>query len=264
MNKGVRLALIAFLFASRAWMAFARDVIEVESQYTGGGCFVYTVRTLYDPLVKEIGFSDFAPMPFTNYVTNTVPPHWRSVSSSEWNGIMYTFDETNPPPRINEISFSVYSSSLGFRQETNGFFLSMYFMLADCFDFGSYVSHGAFVPCLLPCAPAESDGSASNLVSRLELLSDPKIEELILTNNEAYGLKYSWDTQSTVELQASHDLTNWTSVARFFGDPPETTWTTNSPITSYGEFFRLWLIACGRHDTNALGTVLPGRAVKKW
>jgi hypothetical protein len=123
--------------------------------------------------------------------------------------------------------------------------------LADCFA-DRNVSAGRFLPCLVPCAPEESDGSPSNLVSRLEIVPDLKIDGLIVTNQDVYGLRYSWPAASTVELQASHDLTNWARVARFFGDPPQTTWTTNSPMNAFGEFFRLWVIAAGRHDTNAL------------
>ena len=109
-------------------------------------------------------------------------------------------------------------------------------------------------PCLVPCAPEEAgDGSAADLVFRLQLVPDLKIDELILTNSDVYGLKFSWITSSTVELQSSHDLTNWKSVARFFGDPPQTTWTTNSSLNAFGEFFRLRLIA-DRHDTNALSS----------
>ena len=96
----------------------------------------------------------------------------------------------------------------------------------------------------MPCAPAEADGSLPTLVSRQEFVPDIKIDELIRTNQDIHGLTFSWSEPSTVEFQGSHNL------SRFFGDPPQTTWTTNVSLNSFGKFFRLSLIA-NRHLTNS-------------
>jgi len=225
--------------------------LELESRYLGDGCFQYQLRTLYDPFFIDISFGQLVPIAFTNYVSNTLPPHWTNlVVGGKWNGIL--FDKTAPQPRINEISFTVCSSLTSFKTDTNGFFLNMQLLLAECFEFRDTAA-GRFLSCLVPCTPEEADGSAADLVVRRELAPDLKIDELIQTNRDVCGLKFSWAGTSTVELQGSHDFTNWTPVARFFGDPPQTTWTTNSSLNSFGEFFRLRLIA-DRHDTNALGS----------
>jgi hypothetical protein len=257
MKKCFRVFLTSIVVALGSSAVLARDVVEVESRYLGGGCFQYTVRALYDPFFTDFGLGQLVPVPFTNYLSNTVPLHWNNlIYQGEWNGIL--FDYTVSQPRINETTFSIWSSSVNFRRETNGlltgFHFSEYFKLADCFSEQGFISHADSVPCLVPCAPEEADGSPSNLVARLELIPDLKIDSLIMTNHDVYGLKFSWMTLSTVELQASHDMANWTSVARFFGDPPQSTWTTNSPVSAFGEFFRLRMIAADRHETNALGT----------
>lgn len=247
-----RLSLIALISAIGISTGFGRDVLELETRYLGDGCFQYQLRTLYDPFFVDISIGQLAPIGFTNYVSNTVPPHWTNFFfGGQWNGIL--FDETAPQPRINEISFTVCSSLTSFRKDTNGFFFNLQLTLADCFEFRD-LGAGRIFPCLVPCAPEEADGSAPDLVFRQELIPDLKIDELILTNRDVYGLKFSWATTSTVELQGSHDFINWTPVARFFGDAPQTTWTTNSSLNAFGEFFRLRLIA-DRHDTNALGSV---------
>jgi hypothetical protein len=92
------------------------------------------------------------------------------------------------------------------------------------------------------------------MISRVELLPDLVINELILTNGEVHGLRFTWDEPSTVEVQGSHDLAEWTAVARIYGDPPQTTWVTNAPLNSFGDFFRLQLIT-NTHPSTA--TVSP-------
>jgi len=105
--------------------------------------------------------------------------------------------------------------------------------------------------CLVPCDAAEADGSPTNFIVRIEFVRDIKIDELIHTNGQFYGVTFSWGQASTVQLEGTFNLTNWTRIARFFGDPPRTTWTTNVSLNSYGQFFRLSLVA-NQHLTNAV------------
>ena len=163
------------------------------------------------------------------------------------------YDHSAPQPRINEIDFSVRSGSIFYRRQTFGFSAVVFLQLAPILGgdtFGGYVN----LDCLVPCAPEQADGSPPDLVSGLELLPDVKIDGLLVTNGNVYGLTFSWAESSTVELQGSHDLTQWTPITWLFGDPPQTTWTTNVPLNSFGEFFRLRLVA-NSHVTNNLATV---------
>jgi hypothetical protein len=231
---------LAFVFAI-SLSVLARDVIEVESRYLGNGCFQYTLRTLEDPFVTDIFFGYLGPQPFTNYVSNTLPPHWtNSISEGNWWGIAY--DASVPQPRVNETSFSVCSSSTSFRREQYGFQTTFAFLLADCFQTRYWA--GTFnSPCLVPCAPEEADGSDHQMVFRFEIVPDLVINQLIVTNGEVHGVTFSWVSASTVELQGSHDLSYWTPVARLAGYSPATTWTTNSSLNACGKFFRLRAIS---------------------
>lgn len=233
------LAVVACLFGTS--VLFGRDAVELRSRYLGDGLFEYRLRTLEDHLFSEIKFSQLVPGPFTGYVSNTLPPHWTNgLYKGHWNGIHY--DESLPQPRINEITFSVQTSSTHFRREPYGFgtILSVHF---DPQYFGGE-SEGGYLnlDCLVPCAPEESDGSATVLVSRHEFVPDIVIDGLVFTNGHVHGLTFSWPVTSTVELQASHDLVAWTPVARFPGQSGQTTWTTNSPLEGFGRTFRLLLI----------------------
>lgn len=249
MKRVTRFYAFVVINAVTVSAGLGRDVVEIESQYIGDGTFQYTLRTLEDPFIAQIGFGQLFPNPFTNYVSSVTPPHWTNFFyQDEWTGII--FDASGPQPRLNEISFSVYSSFTNFKQKRHGFGTSIALTLADCVGGGS-VGGYLNLDCLIPCSAEEADGSAPQLISRAELIPDLVINELIITDGEVHGVKFSWNGPSTVELQGSHDLAQWTSVARIYGDSPQTTWTTNASLNSFGDFFRLRLIT-NSHPSTAL------------
>jgi len=231
--------------------ASARNAMEVESSYLGGGWFEYRLRTLDDPFIKNITLGQLVPWPFTNYVEDVLPEHWTNfIPSGGWSGIM--FDGAVAQPRVKEITFQVRSSFTSFRRQHFGFTSILFVETADPYflpggGVGGYVN----LDCLIPCAPGGADGSPSNMVSSIELIPDIKIDELIHTNGEIHGVKFSWAEPSTVQLEGSHDMGQWTPITRFFGNPPQSTWTTNASLNSSGSFFRLSLVA-NRHFTNGL------------
>jgi hypothetical protein len=228
--------------------ASASDVVEVESRVLGDGWFEYRVRKSQPAFVGTLTFLQLAPW-FTNYVTATPPEYWTNAFyNNQWSGIR--FDGSVVQPRINEKVFQVKSSSPAFRQQTYGFTTILSLTTADPNVIpggaGGYITLGA----LLPCAPELADGSPSNLVTRVHIVSDIIIDELIVTNGGIHGVKFTWPYKSTIRLEGSHDMDTWTPVARFFGWPGQTTWTTNTALNSYGQFFRLAMIS-SYHMTNA-------------
>ncbi len=107
----------------------------------------------------------------------------------------------------------------------------------------------AAMPCLIPCDPDQADGSPTNFVYDLKLVPDVEINGLVQTNGNIYGVDFSWNSPSTFVFQGSTDLLNWTNIAYIFSTPPETTWTTNDALNTYGQFFRVALVADG-YSTN--------------
>jgi hypothetical protein len=75
------------------------------------------------------------------------------------------------------------------------------------------------------------------------------INQLIQTNGQIYGLDFTWDSAATFLLQGSADMNLWTNVAYIWSYPPETIWTTNTPLNTAGQFFRLAMVA-GDQTTN--------------
>src|SRR6266498_3593949 len=198
MQRSIRLLIVMVVnIVLGLTTGISRDVVEVESRYLGDGWFQYGLRTLPDPFIIEIGFANLVPYPFTNYVLSIAPPHWTNYfSKEEWWGIAH--DQSGPQPRLNEINFSVRSSLTHFKQQPHGFETFFAVILADCFR-STYIAGYVNLPCLIPCAPGEADGSPPQLVARFELIPDLIINRLILTNGEVHGLTFSGVSIETVE-----------------------------------------------------------------
>lgn len=253
-SKRLVTVLAVMFWAFGLSTGLSKDCFELESHYNGDGWFTYTFRTLDDPLIPVIRLYQLDPL-FTNFVASVPPADWTNFFyQGNWEGIMY--DQSSPQPRLNEITFSARSSFTTFKRLPLGLTAVVFIQLAPLMGgegYGGYVR----LDCLVPCAPEEADGSPPDLDSRLELIPDVQVADLIVSNGGVYGLTFSWNEPSTVELQGSHDMTHWTPVTRLFGEPPQTTWTTNVPLNSFGDFFRLQLIA-NRHVTNNLTSTTPG------
>jgi hypothetical protein len=251
-RKWICFWLVLFSLVSSA---LARDVFEVESRYLGDGWMLYSVRTLPDPFFKVFTISHILPFStnsssFPGFVEATPPEHWTNNVSPTWNGIAFDFSVTQP--RTNETTFLVHSSETHFRR--GGRCLAIvYVEFNDNYinTAGGYVSS----ECLIPCTAEEADGSQPKLTTRLELIKDITIDELVRTNHQVYGVKYSWQEASTVDLEGSHNLKDWNFISRIFGNPPQTTWITNTPLNSFGKFFRLSLVANG-HLTDTLNRAI--------
>lgn len=248
---------IIFMAACVLWVsaAVARDAIEIESRYTGDGWFEYRIRTLDDPFIGLIYFGQLAPNGFTNHIDTILPPGWtNAVFNGHWSGIKS--DGSVTQTRVQEITFSAQSTARHFRQATFTCIVGIH--LSDVLGdyFGGYVN----LNCLVPCAPEHADGSPATFLSQIELVPDIKIDELIVTNSQVHGLTFSWYQDSTVQLEGSPDMVDWTPITRFWGNPPQTTWTTNTPLNSFGDFFRLSLVANSHLESTNVLSMLAASA----
>jgi hypothetical protein len=216
----------------------ARDVFELESRATEDGWFHYRLRTLEDPFFTEIHIPAIGPW-FTNYITSILPERWTNIHNGSWNGIAY--DETTPQPRLNEINFSVQSTEQHFREGKVTVIIVLQ-SFDPTFNGGGYINMKA----LVPCGPDEASGGNPKMVTRAQLVPDVILDELIVTNGLVYGVTFSWDGESTVQIEGSHDFGTWTPIARLHGYPGQTTWHTNVALNGFGNFFRLSLLSA-RH-----------------
>jgi len=246
------LRLILMLLALGPGKGFATTFLELDSSYVGDGWFQYRMQLMKDPFFSEAYVTELV-VNFTNQVDcQTSPQDWTNTvwgnTQSDW------FPSQDPPERPYENTFLMRSSETSYRLATNSFdgaavLMSLY-PVEWLFPYPSGIVSAnlvgyACVPCLVPCGPDEADGSPATFSYALKLLPDVAIQRLIQTNGVVQGLDFTWGYASTFLLQASMEATTWTNVCYLWSSPPETVWTTNLPLNSFGQFFRLELVANG-------------------
>jgi hypothetical protein len=238
-----RLLLIAMALVPSA--VFGANLLQVDSKYLGGGQFEYRVKSLPDSLFLALDVTSFG-IPFAGRVAyGPVPPKWMadtsSVDRAEW-----VYDSFDAQPREQEITFTARSTQTTFKTVTAR-------MLGYSFTFNNGQAGSENVDAvgvaefsiLVPCPPSEADNSPTNRVSGFEALPPLRLRKLEMSGGNVNGVTFSWVGDFTVRLQTSANLRNWQDVAYLFGSGSANTWTTNQPLNSFGNFFRLQLVGQG-------------------
>jgi hypothetical protein len=252
------LALLAFLiaFSFGVMTARATTFLQFQSTYLGDGWFQYQMDVVDDPFFTSVGVD--LTLDFTNEIDHsTASTNWINASWNT-NSSYWAFTNGTPARPFHE-TFLMRSSETAYKLATNfdSAILGMSLSLADFYPFpteGVYSQNivgYAWMSCLMPCPPEEANYAPTNYSFALKLVPDVAINQLVQTNGNIYGIDFIWDNASTFLLQGSADLNNWTNIAYVWSYPPETTWTTNTPLNSFGNFFRVSLIGEG------YGTNLP-------
>jgi len=244
-------ALLMAIFLLGAGQAIATTIQEIESTYLGDGWFKYRMKQLYDPFFLEADITSFGIL-FTNAVEfGATPANWshNAADAATWDN-----NGPFPEPLPNEQTFLVRSSFNSYKLATNVISLYSLFTAADLFpsDTGSGVVSKnvvgyAMVLCLVPCPPEEADGSPTNFFNTVKLIPDITIKQLLVAPSP--GLIFDWENDSTVLLQGSSDMVTWSNVTYILGSAPETTWYASRPMSDFGNYFRLQLVA-GYQTTN--------------
>ncbi len=249
--------------------AGATTFLELQSSYMGGGWFQYRLKAFNDPFFTQ-GIVAGAQIGFTSEIDHTaVSTNWDQTGYDN-TYTSWAFTNGTAPPLPYEITCMIRSSETTYKLQTNVFNGDVIMQLSLAFA-GIYpgVAGGVFsqnimgcagLPCLVPCPPAEADGSPAHFNYKLKLAPDVVVEHLIHTNGEIHGVDFMWDSEATFMLQGTKDFNNWTNVATVWSSPPETSWTTNTPLNDRGSYFRLQLVTDG-HSTN-FSTASSSLAVK--
>jgi hypothetical protein len=260
MNQKSKRDLLMLILLTLLGLGFgaarATTFLQFQSTYLGGGRFQYQMNVFDDPFFTEADITGLD-INFTNEVdSSTGSTNWVNTG---WDSGFLTWASTNGyPSRPYQETFLIQSSEASYKLETNNFAGAIVLLSLYLADFTPPMYPGAFsqnivgyanMPCLIPCTPDEADNSPTNYVFTLKLLPDVNINQLIQTNENVYGVNFTWNDNSTFLLQGTTDLNNWTNVAYIWSWPPETVWTTNQVLNNYGNFFRVELVADG-HSTN--------------
>ncbi len=180
-------------------------------------------------------------MVFTNRIdANTPPAGW--TESPETDTFLWGKDDQLVAHNLPfEMTMIARSSSSGFRTETN-FFVAYALWLQGWIAPSGLLSQNIVgyvkLPALVPCEPAEADGSPEELIASYEMFPDPEIVEM-----GGDFLRYFWPSSNTVVIEASYDLESWSDVVQMVGHGGTTTWNSAQSLDVFGSYFRIGLIA---------------------
>jgi hypothetical protein len=244
--RGSVLPLALWLLCLFTITASPTILVELESTYLGDGWFQYRVKLLQDPFFDQQALLDVGPTSFTNLTeTGPVPVDWMFMPPDQpiamWGYTNTLAAQTFPYEKV----FWVRSSQRDVKQSA-GFLIVMSLRQPSWMHPPYSGDVAAFIrlPCLVPCPPAEADGSPTNLLTSYEPFPDVHISGLSPST-----ISYEWAADCTVLIQDSSTLTAWTNVAYAFGCLGTTTWTSSVSFSASMSFFRVGLVSM-RRETN--------------
>jgi hypothetical protein len=252
------ICLAAVLLGCTGRPAAGNQFAQLQSAYLGNGWFQYTLTSQPDPFWQEADLQEFVVPGFPNIVSvGGNPADWQNQTNSGASADWW-FTGTPPQARPYQRVFLVQSAYTNYCTSTNGAMLTAFVNPANYFVSGTNVetkfeaAYGT-MGCLVPCQPAQADGSLAAIVSTFQLYPDIVINGFLTISNNPCGLTYTWGSGNyTVLAQGSPDLQNWTNIAYALGSPPSSTWTSPVPLSAYGNFYRLQLVATYL-DSNLVG-----------
>jgi hypothetical protein len=241
-----------------------RSPVGFESSYLGDGWFEYSAFTTDDPfflfldlpgvLVRFGDVIDAAPL----------PARWTNASTASLNSWNFEGIGLGDQIRPYRATFRLRSPHTTFKRLPAGGVVLM--SLAIVGGYHGYLASanivGYWIPdALVPCPPEEADGSATNLLvwcPMINGLPEPRLTDVVRSGDELLGVEFEYPGPSTVRLEGSRDFRAWTNIAYLYGQSGATTWTTNVSLATYGNFFRLRLVAEGHAtDLPPLNSLTP-------
>ena len=247
----------AFLLLALLGTAKATTFLTLQSTYLGDGWFQYQMNVMNDPFFTMVDIGGFE-VSFTNEIDQSTSSTNYAYNGSDGSYAGWALTNWPPTGRPYTETFLLRSSETSWKLQTDNPNPSGPGAIID----GGLSWNEAIAPselngglffagmaCLVPCSPEEADGSPTNYTYVLKLVPDVALNGLIQTNGNVFGVDFTWNYDSTFLLQGSTDLNDWTNIAYIWSYPPETVWTTNTPLNNYGQFFRVELVADG-YSTN--------------
>jgi len=232
-----------------------RSPVAFESTYLGDGWFEYSVVTTDDPFFLFLDIMGTGVQFGPSMDAGPAPAQWTNLVHT--NFISWSFDGIGlgDQTRPYRATFRLRSAHTNYRRAPGAGLVLMSLAIVGGYH-GQLASAnivGYWIPdALVPCAPEEADGSATNLVLWAPMISglpEPRLVNLIQDGGEQVGVNFEYPEPSTVRLEGTRDFRSWNNVAYIHGNAGVTAWTTNVSLSSYGDFFRLRLVAEG-HATN--------------
>jgi hypothetical protein len=229
-------AVVGFLSTSR--IVYGAHLIELESSYLGNGVFEYTLKFPDIGLFPTV-LPDFFSVPFpglTDY--RMTPTNWTASpdDSPNWEHDRVVW-ETLPYSCTFLVSGTNTTFKLGRMIADFSAFEYMWTEQTNTWTNTTALGYVNLL-CLIPCVPAEEDGSPTNYFSSTGDIPVVTISKLLFESSHPVGLEFT-SAAYRVSVEASFDLQNWTTVTNLNLSTSLTNWKSPVPLDVYGNFFRL-------------------------
>jgi hypothetical protein len=217
----------------------ARDYLIFESTYLGDGLLEYRLSFPDDRYWDQISAcavqlgeaGEFVEIPVTpeGWTFLTQPPGWRQdsgVAQTTPLQVVYQARARQPGYRagVCTVAFAPRWREWARPLDTSTNPVTLY----------------ANVPCLVPAAPSQADGSPTGIVDRVPGFPELRIENVAISQSGSLALTIDAGPSLPVEIQASEDLHSWTSVGNLAGSTTAVTWVGNAPADAKKPtFFRV-------------------------
>lgn len=233
----------------------ATDNMTLTSRYLGEGQFDYQLTLHEDPFfIDQTG--DLT-VPFLNLVfVDRVTPGWQASTDEHSFQLALSSGDPLRPYTYGCVAQSALPAFKKGTVESGEFAIVTgevvyHEMFADGVNrsagpISGNVVYYAKINALVPCAEEDADDASGTLSYTVKLIPDVELQDILFTNDTAWGISYHWSSPNTMLVQASDDMQSWTNVAYVLGDSGTNVWYHESPLSDYGSFYRLQLVA-SRH-----------------
>lgn len=211
-----------------------RDLVALESKCLGEGVFEYTLSWLEDRYFEKCEFQTFS-FGFENVAEwLDTPANW-SLVGGEWR---------HDKPLLEDVpyqcTFRVRSDQTTHKLSAATIALGFNWRSwARPPEMGSHAVGFVNLLCLVPCPPAEADGSERVYVARMPGYPEPEVESLLTDKGQVVGLRFTAGNQLPVVIEASDDLREWRSVGSSTGSGQVVTWMSAAPSEASSRFYRI-------------------------
>ena len=223
----------------------ANTFATCTSSYLSNGWFRYDLTLCDDPFFTEVSNLGLS-VPVSNPAAiGPVPLGWTNFVASR--GTSWHSMSTSAISRPQTVSLYLQSPFASYRSESGTVsFVASVNDLISPYTSANMAGYGP-VACLIPCPPGETNGAPPEINCKFEIVPDVHIQQFLFLTNRLHGLSFSWCHNSTMQLQSSSNLINWTNTTYILGYPDTTTWTSSVPMDTLGKYFRLLLISNKHH-----------------
>ncbi len=223
---------------------YAGNLVTLDSEYLGGGILEYRLACNAEPCVERCGLSSFSlsfhgfdgvvqePGDWQRAPTFPMPP--QSEATLEW-----LHSQTNWESLPYQCVFRVRSEKTAFRlgsaQVTNALHWHDW---AQPPNYREHIQESLTLSCLVPCDPAQSDGSPSFYQDAGSNFPEINVPSCHLVSPESLQLEIASRPGLPLCLEATADLHSWRRVGFVEGSGLVTPWTVNTAGTGSHQFYR--------------------------